>query len=414
LSQNNELKAACEQWVQAVLRFFVNKQMPYKEDIEVTLTPNGYETRSVRYMVDFDRLYLTSREELLTFPEYKNVENLVLNTTSLSAVLCIDAADQIYTPPETQMSLLESYLMTLLIQYLTKTQKFIFKTEVFEPLYDKLEQYIYSTEPLKGVWLVFLRNLSSEIDSIQIDRYLILRQATYAEKVSVVKASRSFPGYLLTEIPMMFLEIHRLIDKTSPPDEEEAIKIAQSVVLALRLLKPSPVGISTHQWSVPDQPFRQGAFYSIPPLHPLAFSGEPYVLTQEDIAILPKLYKKAKRTYQNSELTTAITRFEDSYTRMKLEEKLIDYWVVLEALFFSIIPKEYVGSMGETVAANIAYYIGNTESERRSIYAFIYSSHKARGYFVHGQRGTRPENLDLTIKKTEQYLRTALRKRIEE
>lgn len=98
MSENNDFKVASEQWLQAALRFFINKQMPYKEDIEVTLTPNGYETRSVRYKVDIDRLYLISREELLTLPEYKNVENIVLNTPSLSAVLCIDTGGQIYTP----------------------------------------------------------------------------------------------------------------------------------------------------------------------------------------------------------------------------------------------------------------------------------------------------------------------------
>ena len=70
--------------------------------------------------------------------------------------------------------------------------------------------------------------------------------------------------------------------------------------------------------------------------------------------------------------------------------------------------------MGETVASTIAYYLGKTESERRSIFTFIKSSHTARGYFVHGQRGKPAENLDLVVRKTEQYLRAALRKRIEE
>lgn len=309
------------------------------------------------------------------------------------------------------MSLLESYLMVVLTQFLTNTQNFIFKTEEFEHLYSKLEQYIYNTEALNGIWLVFLRNLSSEIDHIQIDRDLILRQATYAEKVSVVKVSRSFPGYLLTEIPNTFLEVHRLINKTSLPDEEEAKKIAQSVVLALRLLKPNPVGISTYQWSVPDQPFRQGAYYSMPPLHPFAFSGVPYVLTQEDIAILPKLYKNAKKAIKNPKLSIAIARFDDAYTRTRNEDKLIDYWTALEALFLS---DESNYQMSKTLALAISYYLGKNESERQAIKNDINRSHDLRSDVVHGKKFNQNINLLEILTKTANHLRNALRKRIEE
>jgi Apea-like HEPN len=129
---------------------------------------------------------------------------------------------------------------------------------------------------------------------------------------------------------------------------------------------------------------------------------------------LLKLWKKAKKVYKNTELAAALTRFDDSYSRIKPEDKLIDYWVALEALFFSVIPKEYVSTMGDTVASNIAYYIGKTESERRSIYASIIASHKMRGFLVHGQRGTSPSDLNVVLRKTEQHLQQALRKRIEE
>ncbi len=213
------------------------------------------------------------------------------------------------------------------------------------------------------------------------------------------------------EVPNVVLEIHQAIDRMTLPDRQAVYNIAQAALLALRLIKENPVGIVSYHWIIPDQPFRKGGFSIVLPPD---FTGERSVLTQEDAPVLSNLFKKAKKAYENQELTAAITRFEDSYTRLKSEDKLIDYWGALEALFFSLIPKEYVSSMGDTVASNIAYYIGNRESERRSIYAFISRSHKARGYFVHGQRGKRPENLDLTIKKTEQYLRTALRKRIEE
>ena len=127
MSHNNDLKTASEQWIQAALRFLVNKQMPYEEDIEVTFTPNGYQTRGGVYKVDFGRLYIIYRDELLSLPEYGNVENTVLNSPSLASILCIDAAGVMHTEESIQRTLLERYLIGLLIQYLTTTQDFTFR-----------------------------------------------------------------------------------------------------------------------------------------------------------------------------------------------------------------------------------------------------------------------------------------------
>lgn len=413
---NEQFHQACEQWLQGALQLLRDKPLTHEEDMEVTFTPNGYQTHGGIYKVDLGRLYINYHEELLRLPEYETVENIVLQTPSLVSTLCMDAGGIVHPEIGIQRHFIERCLLVLLTEYFRTTQDFSFKIADFEGIYAKLEQFVYSTEPFDAVCLVDIRNLVAEVNTIRLDRGVILRQATHDEKVGAVKTLHN-PIFrsVSSEVPDTFLEILQPADRVTPLDLQIASTIAQSAVLALRLIEDNPIGLVSYSWDVPEQPFRlnKGGMQS-PLVLPSAFRGERYSLTQDEATILPKLYKKAKRAYRNSEITTAITRFEDSYTRIKLEDKLIDYWVALEALFFSLIPKEYVGSMGETVASNIAYYISKTESERRSIYAFIYSSHKVRGYFVHGQRGTAPEHLNLTIKKTEQYLRTALRKCIEE
>jgi len=416
MSQNEQFHQACEYWLQAALQLLKNKPLSYTEDMEVTFILNGYETRGGIYKVDIGRLYTTYREKLLSLPEYEAVVHIVLQTPALASTLCMDAEGIVHAVVGIQRYFIERCLLVLLTEYFIATQDFVFKEADFEGIYEKLEWFVYNTESFDAICLVHIRNLAIEVGTILLDRSVILRQATHEEKVGAVKNLYN-PLFRIvgSEVPDTFLEVHQPTNRVTPLDLQEASTIAQSAVLALRLIKDNPIGIVSYSWDVPEQPFRLNKSGTQSPLVlPSAFSGERYILTQEEATILPKLYKKVKRAYRNLEITTAITRFEDSYTRIKSEDKLIDYWVALEALFFSLIPKEYVGSMGETVASNIAYYVGNTESERRSIYAFIYSSHKARSYFVHGQRGTAPEHLDSTIKKTEQYLRTALRKRIEE
>jgi len=274
--------------------------------------------------------------------------------------------------------------------------------------------------------------VTCDIGNIRLDRYTFIRSATDEEKLEALRKDPSLyfgapeynqisPGLQIApDIPNMFLDIHQPLERLSErkiiPSPQEAMSLAPRVVLALRLLKSNPIGIASYHWSVPEQPFavfNRGLSHSMI-LHPFAYRGDAYVLTQEDADILPKLWSATKKAYTSPELSTAIARFEDSYLRTKPEDKLIDYWIALESLFFSLINKEYVGSMGETVASTISFYLGKTQSERRRIYEFIISSHIARGYFVHGHRGKSVKNLELVVDKTEKYLRMALRKRIEE
>ena len=186
-------------------------------------------------------------------------------------------------------------------------------------------------------------------------------------------------------------------------------------MLALRILKPNPIGIVFFRWDAPEQPFApyKRKIHSMM-LRPSDYRGKSYQLTKNDIDELLKLWRRMKQALNEPELAIALSKFEDSYTRTKLEDKLIDDWIALEALFFALINKEYVGNMGETVASTISYYLGNAAKERGSIYAAIKSSHVARGRIIHGQRGEPIKELDLVVKKTEEYLRISLRKRIEE
>ncbi len=412
MSKNNKLKKACEVWIQGALRLLATKQVPYIEDLEVTFTENGYQTRGGIYTVDFGRLYAIYRDELLSLPEYSSVENIVLNTESLASILSLDAAGVMPSEVSSQKYFIERHVIGLLLEYLTTALDFTFKPAAFEAIYEKLEQYIY-LESFEGVWLVHIRNLSFDDNTIRLDRGVTLRQATYEEKTRAVKEVYRFPFFgRHVDIPKIFLEIRHSVGRIEPPDNQEATIIAQAVILALRLIKDNPVGIVSSYWDVPGQPFRpnQGSTYS-PLLLPGAFSGEPFILTQEDIAILPKLYKKAKKAIKNSKLSIVITRLEDAYTRTKNEDKLIDYWTALEALFLS---DESSYQMSKTLALAIAYYISSNELERQAIKQDISRSHDLRSDVVHGKKINQNINLLEILTKTGTHLRKALRKRIEE
>lgn len=421
MSQNSELGQACEAWMRSVALALKLIPISLKDDREITFFDNGHSSEPIK-TPDLSLYIFTNQPELFNLSEFKKIVEIIFKTPILLSVLCVEPSGNIPSEPRQQRYNLERYFHRFLLEYLKTNPDPPFSSEAFDRLYEKLEEFIYGTQPIVGVWSVHIRNLKSELDNIKIKGGVYLRQATHEEKADAVKlaeANWQHIPFKFLDVPEMFLDIYQQIDGATAQKPaltpQEVMSLAERLLLALRLLKPYPIGIASYRWDTPEQPFTlyKGKINSIM-LRPSEYRGEPYQLTEGDTDELLKLWRSIKQALSEPELAIALSRFEDSYTRTKLEDKLIDYWIALEALFFALIDKEYVGNMGETVASTISYFLGKTADERRSIYTAIISSHKARGHFVHGQRGKLVENLDLVVKKTEKYLRMALCKRIME
>jgi len=200
-----------------------------------------------------------------------------------------------------------------------------------------------------------------------------------------------------------------------------AFTAAQTVVLALRLLNSQPVGLSGYHWQPVDQPFLRfprhiGSFNFNEP--PLAYFGTPYVLTASDADMLAALWPQVQRATRDDRLTVAFTRLADSYLRTKDEDRLIDYWTALESLFLQSLSLSGGGSQvqqGSLVAAALAHYIGANASERAGIANTLVDSHRLRGAIIHADKNNRTsEKVTELVTRTGEYLRAALRKRIQE
>ncbi len=330
--------------------------------------------------------------------------------------MCADTADDVSSDLDQKRRNLEWYFATFLTEYLKATGDFSFSVDIFNHIYDALEEYVYATDPFDGIWFVQLRNLTSDVDTIRVDQNIYVRRAMYEEKVDAIRKTSNPRSLTMPDVPEFFLDIHEPIDRAmlikSAPSPQEAMSMAQGVVLALRLLKANPVGIASYLWRIPNQPFVFYGGMSYPmALRHLDYRGDPYHITQEDANALPKLWTKLKKTYNKTELSTVITRFEDSYTRTKQQDKLIDYWTALEALFFL---EDEFQDMGKSLALAASYYLGRTTSKRSTIYNDLTRSHTVRSIYIHGERKTPKYPLDEMVTKTGTHLRNALRKRIEE
>lgn len=215
----------------------------------------------------------------------------------------------------------------------------------------------------------------------------------------------------MIDIPETFLEIQSRTLATMPlslDEQREIHEIVPAIVLALRLIKPEFLEQGMHFSDISEQPFRHISSIGRNILQNPHSGFKPYIVDDEDIDILKKLWPKAKKSYDKPELSIARTRFESSYLRTTIDDMLIDYWVGLEALF---LPEGFTREMAESVALAVSYYLGKTQGERNTLYHDVINSHKIRGQVVHGKH-VNGEKLKELATKTGDLLRRSLRQRI--
>jgi hypothetical protein len=192
------------------------------------------------------------------------------------------------------------------------------------------------------------------------------------------------------------------VAKALGPDLNELQTTAQRVVTALRLLLPGGVAIAM-SWLDPLMPV-----FGVAP-HKMAFSSmlgwqvyPPRMNWQGSEDDLSRIYARLPPTSLPT-VSLALRRFEGAYGRISDEDRLIDYWIGLEALFLADRQNElsYLGPL------RIARFLEQDRSARTAVFDRLRKSYGLRSQIVHGKH---PGNVHATTVETEHLLRTALAK----
>jgi hypothetical protein len=165
-----------------------------------------------------------------------------------------------YTDPNAQHSALWRVCRTFLLEYLTKTDDnpLSFEESRFERVYAQLETYIFQPGPFPSEWLFHLSNLSLELPRVDLEHGLALRQMSSEERMWLIKQR------LATRTGIPFID--DVLAVAASEDSEEkwsshlavtapVLTVANTLTLALRLLKPQPVGLTAYHWQPVNQPF---------------------------------------------------------------------------------------------------------------------------------------------------------------
>jgi hypothetical protein len=179
------------------------------------------------------------------------------------------------------------------------------------------------------------------------------------------------------------------------------------VVTALRLLKAGAVWYNVRgHWP------GHLAFGSNPALGNASWEPKPgvdgarYELLEEDVQPLSDLVGSLVNGAQHKRLPVALDRFKLAYERKRPEDKLIDCWVGLEALFSPPDSREVT----YRIALRAAYFIASLPEEREQIFTALRDHYGTRSDVVHGRKPKR--DVKVAAEAVEDYLRQALRKTV--
>jgi hypothetical protein len=271
-----------------------------------------------------------------------------------------------------------------------------------EALYERFEAYLQAKR-FNVIVRAPLSDFSSDLDSCDLGEGLTIRRLTTAQRESLLRESESGLISRWDALRMRFgLATIISVRKNGPLNVSPAIERFDRAIYAMRLLKAGAVSFYFHRLESAAPPFFQassaGARYAV------TAAGPRFHLAADHVEDLATLYARLKRPRQEKQFLLALDRFNRGAERQKYEDRLIDYWVALEALFSPADQQE----LRYRLALRIAYLLADSAAERLTLYDAVRGSYDARSAVVHG-RAPKVSMEDITG-DTEDILRRALRR----
>ena len=244
-----------------------------------------------------------------------------------------------------------------------------------------------------------LDKFDAELDSLLIGAEVVLSRVKDKDKRFLRKlvGSGAGVGYAVPKADFALETTLASVDII--PDANEASERFARVVTAFRLIKRGAFGLPVLIACETGSRALKAAFG---PFRPHAF-GEPYFLGKQEADKLRNVVQELCAGRLSDRQNIALRRFEMAYERGIAEDRLIDYWVALEALFLPDIFQE----LSFRASLRIAYYVAGTPDEREEVFRKMRLSYDIRSDVVHGQR--LKADVSEVASDTEEILRRALR-----
>lgn len=254
-----------------------------------------------------------------------------------------------------------------------------------------------SPENTPQTYIALLRDFESEVESVSLENGVTIRRLNL--ETDTDEDSRF--GFVFEPE-----EAFVLVYQPAGTSNGKELEVLNNTVTAMRITAPGAVSIG--------QLLKPQTLRIVGPRFPVP----PYQLTKESVDTLSKMTVRLPNASSGS-VRVAISRFDLAHERTRLayerdesEDRFIDYWIALEALFSPNDKREAT----YRIALRLSHFIAGPGDEREEMYLTTLDSYDVRSQIVHGRKLTgkptkkRKLSPRQIVDRTEDYLRRCLRK----
>src|SRR5438552_619731 len=357
---------------------------------------------------DYDKLILHHEKEIQALPEFQLWAEAASTDPAVSkhiGHLLGTRRGMINRSPWEYLSHL------ILAQFSAEHELPAFDSETFKNNYRDMEALFYNDK----VWFQLfspLQNFESDAETIDLGGGLQIRKIAPRELEELLNASKWSPLIPFNEIITLryamefafetekyFLSIP--LTALEPRYEDE---LFGKLVTALRLFKAGAIGYNmVRETPLIDTPHLFGGTRA--GLDYRRYWGPKYSLQSDELDAFKAFWKQLNtiELSQRAPIGIAISRFNYAYERFGIEDKLIDYMIAFEALYFK------TGERGEyrhKLAVRVARLLATGYENRKAIVKEMVEFYEKRSEVVHGERTTFQSGF---IEKVEEYLRRSIK-----
>ncbi|MFX0134872.1 MAG: hypothetical protein ACFFDN_14620 [Candidatus Hodarchaeota archaeon] len=392
-----------------------------RQEDDIVWKENGYSIK-LRQEYNFEPILLKSYKHISSLRETKLLLNMIeknqpiieccpnISRNNKREIKNSDCAQGFYF----------SHIYGLFIsRMLQSTQSLEFNQNIFDSLYSEFEEFIYGKYDKFKV-LVPLINFYSDIENINIGNNIYITKISEQELRELWEISWgiNIPRNHLNKIGWWISFIVKKEKQTNtifsnPPHDVN--NTVEQIITTLRLFKIGLLGIN-FIYKIP-LGWRKGSLHSSPTdidtisvpvdLSAPIYNGKDFRLFKKEIQKFQLFQSNIRNALKTMSKHTQISvrRFNMAYERNRPLDKLIDYWISLEALF-----GDSEGEMSYKVPLRATCFIResfDTFKDLKEWYAI-------RSYIVHGGiRNKRKEKaylkkINQDIKTLESYVRKCL------
>ncbi len=328
-------------------------------------------------------------KEQLNYRLYFNQNSHLFQSIELDELIDILISNQNYYEIIKEYENIEEKLMEsikkFIISLYQEEQKIIFYENELKNYVNELEAYfrgdeviIISRHPLDEFY--------SNVEKIELENGLFIQQIPLNEREEL------FSGYLFYS---NFNRINLLVNEYWLINEypykggginDYANFIEKEFLKFLRIFKNGRIGIHHSQlkskyWN-PNLLF-SGGLSSRSDTYVVDHGN--YIIQKEETQKFADLWRKYREIdlLQDRALNTAINRFNDSFTRKEIEDRLIDLMIAFEAIFLK---KDEKMELTFKLALRTVVFLEGKNIPRENLFEFIRKAYGIRSAIIHGSK----------------------------